>query len=75
MHLGRQDIVHLIVEQVTAFLAHGDELPYLIVFFLKSQTHASPSKTQSRRRADIHGKAAGLDTPAHFEINFVKTDE
>ena len=34
VHLGRQNIVHLIVEQVTAFLAHGDELPYLIVFFL-----------------------------------------
>ena len=41
MHLGRQDIVHLIVEQVTALLAHGDELSYLIVFFFKSQTHTS----------------------------------
>ena len=40
VHLGRQDIVHLIVEQVSPLLAHGDELPYLIVFFLKSQRHA-----------------------------------
>ncbi len=41
MHLGRQNIVHFIVEQVTAFLAHRDELSYLIVFFFKSQTHTS----------------------------------
>ena len=57
--LGRQDIVHLIVEQVTAFLAHRDELSYLIVFFLKSQTHASPSKTQSRRCAYTMAKRPG----------------
>ena len=35
--LGRQDIVHLIVEQVAAFLAHGDELPYLVILFFNHQ--------------------------------------
>jgi hypothetical protein len=45
MNLGRQDVVHFIVEQVAPLLTHGDELPYLIVFFLKSQRHAfSPIK-------------------------------
>ena len=41
VHLGRQDIVHLIVEQVAPLLAHGDELSNLVVFFFKSQRHAS----------------------------------
>src|SRR4029077_14859993 len=41
MHFRWQDIVHLIVEQVAALLAHVDELPYLIVFFLDGQRHAS----------------------------------
>ncbi len=40
MNLGRQDIVHFIVEQVSPLFTHGDELSYLIVFFFKSQTHA-----------------------------------
>ncbi len=35
-HFRRQNIIHLIVEQVAALLAHGDELPYLIVFFLNA---------------------------------------
>jgi hypothetical protein len=43
MNLGRQNVVDLIVEQVAALLAHGDELPYLIVFFLESNRHARRS--------------------------------
>jgi hypothetical protein len=41
MHLRRKDIVHFIVEQVTAFLAHSDELSYLIVFFFKGYRHTA----------------------------------
>ena len=50
MNLGRQDIVHLIVEQVAALLAHGDELTYLVVLFLKSYRHTS-SLAEVRRCA------------------------
>ena len=72
VHLGRQDVVHLIVEQVAPLLAHGDELPYLIVFFLKSQRHASsPSRGPSdlRRLIPKH-KRPGLYTPAYRFIVF-----
>ncbi len=72
VNLGRQDVIHLIVEQVTPLLAHGDELPYLIVFFLKSQRHASsPSRGPSdlRRLIPKH-KRPGLYTPAYRFIVF-----
>jgi hypothetical protein len=67
MDLGRQDIVYLIVEQVTAFLAHGDELSYLIVFFLKSQTHTASNNEVKRTRTGGKRKArTGLDTPTRL---------
>ena len=34
---GGQDVVYFVIEQVPALLAHGNELPYLIVFFFDSQ--------------------------------------
>src|SRR5205807_9124369 len=37
MHLGREDIVHLIVKQVAPLLAHVDELAYLVIFFFNCQ--------------------------------------
>ena len=36
---GRKDVVHFVVEQVAALLAHGNELAYRVVFFLKTQSH------------------------------------
>jgi hypothetical protein len=32
-----QDVVYFVIEQVPALLAHGNELPYLIVFLFDSQ--------------------------------------
>src|SRR5712692_7676652 len=37
VHLGREDIVHLVVEQVAALLAHVDELAYLVILFFNHQ--------------------------------------
>ena len=68
MDLGRQNIVDLIVEQVTPFLAHGDELSYLIVFFLKSQTHTSSHRGVRQRRTSCvkRNMRPELDTPARL---------
>src|SRR5580704_8414497 len=52
MNFGRKKIVHLIIEQVAALLAHRDELPDLIVFFFKRQSHhVSPRRARALRRA------------------------
>jgi hypothetical protein len=37
MHFGRQNIVDLVIEQITAFLANPDELAYLLVLFLDDE--------------------------------------
>ena len=37
VHFRGQNIVYFVIQQVAALLAHVDELPYLIVFFFKSQ--------------------------------------
>ena len=33
MHLGRKQLVHLVIEQVSPLLAQGDQVPYLIKAF------------------------------------------
>src|SRR5580704_3386080 len=68
MHLRRKDIVHFIVEQVTTFLAHSDELSYLIVFFFQSYRHTASLllKPAGRIHAQLpKQKWPVLDTPAH----------
>ena len=43
VHLGREHVVYLVVEQVAAFLAHVDELADLVIRFLQSPaTKVSP---------------------------------
>ena len=37
MHFGGQDVVYFVIEQVAPLLAHGNELPYLIIFFFNRQ--------------------------------------
>ncbi len=37
VHLGRKDIVHLVVEQVAAFLAHVDEVADLATLLFNHQ--------------------------------------
>src|SRR6202521_3672147 len=44
MHFGGQNVVYFVIEQVPALLAHGNELPYLIVFLFNSQRQRSPPK-------------------------------
>src|SRR5579864_5358196 len=34
MHFGRENVVHLVVEQIAALLADTDEMAYLVVLFL-----------------------------------------
>jgi hypothetical protein len=42
VHLNRQDIVYFVIEQVAAFLAHVDELAYLVILFFNYQRQRFP---------------------------------
>ncbi len=43
MHLGRQQVIDLVVEHVAALFAHGNELPDLVVLFFNRQFFHAPS--------------------------------
>jgi hypothetical protein len=36
VHFSRKRIIHLVIEQVTAFFSNGDQLLYRFVFFFKT---------------------------------------
>ncbi len=49
VHFGGQGIVYFVVEQVPALLAHGNELPYLIVFLFNGQRQESPPQNSQKQ--------------------------
>src|SRR4029077_9815788 len=45
MNFGGQNVIYFVIQQVAALLAHGNELPYLIVFLFDSQRQGVLQKT------------------------------
>src|ERR1700678_2114775 len=78
MDLRRQDIVHFVVQEISALLAHRNKLSYLIVFFFESYRHTFPLAERSgnaprNAKKQIFQIKIGrrLDTPARLLSNSI----
>ena len=58
VHFGGQDVVYFVIEQVAALLAHGNELPYLIVFFFNGQRQEILPKSNANHVQQAQDRAA-----------------
>src|SRR5487761_593760 len=73
MDFRRQDVVYLIVKEVTALLAHIDQLTYLVVFLFNCQRQVFLPRRGELSAADGTRskivRSAGDDTPANRVFN------
>jgi hypothetical protein len=72
MYLGGEGVIYFVVEEVTALLAQGNELPYLIVFFLDGQRQEILPKSN----ADCHlrGRMRAPRITNHLPAKSADTD-
>jgi len=83
MDLCRKRIVYFVVEQVAPLFAHGNELPYCIIFFFKAycchkflpitcrNSRHSPDRPESAFRIDTHRLARRRKPRGSFPRRFL----